>query len=31
MKHPTEIEKYNGTKKQLARNITNLRDDSLAE
>lgn len=31
MKHPITIEKYNGTIKELARDIANLRYDSLEE
>jgi hypothetical protein len=31
MKHPTEIINYNGTMEELARDIANLRYDSLSE
>jgi hypothetical protein len=31
MKHPTKVEKYSGTNRELARDIINMRYDSLAE
>jgi len=31
MKHPTKVEKYSGSLEELARDIVNMRYDSLAE